>query len=159
MSPADARLLLLCAELERELREVERHRARAMSASPTDSEHAAAFVALELDHAYQAFESLLLRLERGLGLPVRVGATWHRALLEDAALEIPKLRPAVVPYAVAADWSTVMGFRHFLRHAYATELDLEKLVKARAALDRAVIATVPVVTRVIAALRDADPPE
>ena len=157
MSPVEARVLLLCAELERDWSEVLRNRTRAESADPHQSEHAAAFVALAIDHAYQSFETFLVRLERGLGLPARTGATWHRGLLEDAALEVGGLRPAIVPAAAAPDWTSVMAFRHFLRHAYSADLDAAQLVAARSALSRAVARTAPLVATMVASLRSDDP--
>jgi hypothetical protein len=156
VSPADARVLLLCAELERDWNEVLRHRTRAMSVDPAASEYTAAFVGLSIDHAYQAFESFLQRLERGLGLPVRTGPTWHAELLRDAALEIAGLRPAIVPAIAAARWVDVMEFRHFLRHAYGTDLDPTRLTKSRANLDDAVEKTSPVIALVIASMRETD---
>jgi hypothetical protein len=153
VSPTDARVLLLCAELERDWQQVEHHLARAGSADPASSEHAAAFVALSLDHAYQAFESLLVRIERGLGLPARVGGGRHRELLEHSTLEIPGLRPAIVPPEALVDWATSMSFRYFLRHAYSVELDANRLEQAREALGRAVTATEPRVRALIVALK------
>ncbi len=143
MSPADARQLLLAAEIERDWTEVARHVARASSADPADGEHAAAFVALSIDHAYQAFETLLIRVERALSLPTRLGGSWHRAVLEDAALDIRGLRPPLVGADVLPDWAEVMAFRHFLRHAYSTSLDPRRLSESRAALERAAAATAP----------------
>lgn len=81
MSPEDARRLLLRTEIEREWSCVHKHMRDAKDVDPSKGRLEAAFVSLALDHAYQAFESLLERLERGLGLPAREGATWHQALL------------------------------------------------------------------------------
>lgn len=141
MSPEDARLQLLRAEVTRDWEQVEQCRADACSVAPSAGRHQAAFVALALDHGYQAFESLLLRLERGLGLPARSGDAWHRALLADAARPIEGLRPAVIPAQAEADWARLLAFRHFLRHAYAVELDAEKLEETMRHFEQAVLAT------------------
>ncbi len=82
MSPSDARVVLLRAEVRRDWSAVLDHRARADSVDPGDSEPNAAFVAMALHHAYQAFETLLLRLERSLGLPGRDGERWHERIRE-----------------------------------------------------------------------------
>ena len=82
-------------------------------------------VALSLDHAYQAFETILLRLERAAGLPERTVRSWHTALLADAAIAVSGLRPAVFPPDSLRDWDAVLRFRHFLRHAYVITLDTE----------------------------------
>lgn len=58
-------------------------------------------MALSLDHAYQALETILVRIERALGLPERSGPGWHALLLADTALVIPGLRSA--PAVFGAD--------------------------------------------------------
>ena len=153
MSPLDSRALLAAQEVERDWRQVCRHLADAQSVAPEAGRPEAAFVALALDHAYQAFESVLLRVERGLALPARQGSDWHRALLADAAQAVEGLRPRLVPPQVEGDWATLLGFRHFLRHAYAAELDPAHLGALVAHLEAAVSATDPVVRAMVTALR------
>lgn len=134
---------------------MERHLKDASSADPAQGAHAAAFVALALDHAYQAFESMLVRVEQGLGLSPRTGSTWHREILADAATSIAALRPAIVPLAALASWEALLAFRHFLRHAYSVELDAARLRQATAQLCRAVEATAPSVASLLGALEAA----
>lgn len=141
MSPADARILQLVAELRRDWEQAERHCQRAQTADPAADEARAAFVALSLDHAYQAFETFLVRLERALGLPERHGVSWHVALLADAMTPVPGLRPAVYPTTVQLEWNELLRFRHFLRHAYAVELDPQRLAQNRDRLVRAIEGT------------------
>jgi hypothetical protein len=117
VSPADSRAALVHAECGRGWAAVKEHLARARRTNPSRGDAEAALVALSLDHAYQAFETILLRLERGVGLPERTGASWHAALLADAALALPGVRPALFPSEALADWDAVLRFRHFLRHA------------------------------------------
>jgi hypothetical protein len=152
VSPLDARVAVLVAELRREWGQVTAHLAKARSADPASGEPEAALVALALDHAYQAFETLLVRLERALGLPERTGAGWHAQLLLDAGLPVGGLRPAAYPPETASDWDALRRFRHFLRHAYAVELDPEKLRANVERLGSAVAATAPHVEAVIEAL-------
>jgi hypothetical protein len=153
MSPADARRLQLLAELRRDWSQVEHHLGQAQSVEPEDTDANAALVALSLDHAYQAFETMLLRLERGLGLQDRTGANWHITLLADAGLSIENLRPAVYPPEAKQDWHALLRFRHFLRHAYATPLDAEELRRNRASLAAAVAATGTNVEALLSALK------
>lgn len=141
MSPAEARAALVVGECRRDWDVLKTHLARAHSADPSQGDAAAALVALSLDHAYQAFEAILLRLERAAGLPERNGANWRAALLADAAMAIPGLRPAVFPAEAHADWDALLRFRHFLRHAYVVDLDPGKLAQNRDRLDHAVAAT------------------
>ena len=141
MSPADARVALAVAECRRDWEAVRTQLARARGADPFQGAAPAALVALSLDHAYQAFEAILLRLERATGLPERTAASWHTALLADAAVAIPGLRPPIFPAEVHADWDALLHFRHFLRHAYVVDLDPSKLAVNRDRLERAVAAT------------------
>jgi hypothetical protein len=141
VTPVDTRAALLCAECRRDWGLVKTHLSRARAAAPGHGDAEAALVALSLDHAYQAFETILVRLERGAGLPERTGANWHITLLADAAIAIPGVRPALFSPEGLAEWDALLRFRHFLRHAYVVNLDGEKLVVNVVRLERAVAAT------------------
>jgi hypothetical protein len=153
MSPLDARALVFATEAERDWEGVLDNLRKAGAHDPGRGGPESAWVALALDHAYSAFEAMLVRLERGLCQPERAGAAWHRALLLDAARPIEGLRPAVVPAEVLADWLELLGFRHFLRHAYRAELDPRRLAQLVERLERAVRVTEPCIAAVLAALR------
>jgi hypothetical protein len=152
VSPADARAALIQAESVRDWTAVKAHLAKARSVDPAAGDAEAALVALSLDHAYQAFETILVRLERALGLPERTGASWHTALLADAALELPGLRPPLFPPQTSSDWDALLRFRHFLRRAYVTSLDPTRLAANAARLDAAVTSTDLWLTAVLTAL-------
>jgi hypothetical protein len=141
VSPAEARAALAVAECRRDWETVKAHLARARGVDPSQGPAQAALIALSLDHAYQAFEAILLRLERASGLPERTGASWHASLLADAAVAVPGLRPPVFPPEAQADWDGLLRFRHFLRHAYVVDLGPSDLAVNLARLDRAVAAT------------------
>lgn len=153
MSPPDARVLSLASELERDWTSVESHRTRSLEVDPHASGPNRAYVAVALDHAYEAFESFLVRAARGLGLPLPVGDRWHVEILRAFAEEIAGVRPAVVPPEVLDDWEQLLGFRHFFRHAYRVELDPAKLAVNVERLGRAVGATRPMAVALVEALR------
>lgn len=157
MNPIESRVAQLVQELGRDWGEVERHRDRALSVDPSTGEPEAALVALSLDRAYQAMETLLLRLERALALPERTGSGWHASLLTDAGSALPGVRPAVVPAEAGGEWEALLGFRHFLRHAYAVPLDPGRLRTNAERLDRAVTTTGPAVAALLEALTGSDP--
>ena len=138
--------------MERDWKQVTRHLGQALSTDPERGPAEAALVALSLDHAYQAFEQLLVTVERALGLPPRLGDRWHRALLADAARPIPSVRPEVLPAKAEADWEEILGFRHFLRHAYAVELDPARLSRNVGRLQQAIAATEGAVAGLMAVL-------
>ncbi len=152
MTPLDARVAQLIAELERDWKHAKTNLTRATSVEPAASPAAAALVALALDHAYQAFETFLVRVERALGLPERAGQHWHTQLLADAAVELAGIRPPAYPSEARRDWEVLLRFRHFLRHAYAVELDAGELEKNREHLKKAVAATDPHVASLISEL-------
>lgn len=152
MSPADASRTLLAAELRRDWDFIDKHVSRAHSVAAADSQPAAALVALSLDHAYQAFETMLVRIERALGLPARTGADWHAHLLDDAALNLAALRAEVIPASSLPDWHKLRRFRHFLRHAYAVELDAEELTRTATALQRAIAGSQSTIAQLITSL-------
>ncbi len=141
MSPADARAAVAVAECRRDWATLKTHLSRARAADPFQGEAPSALVALSLDHAYQAFESILVRLERAAGLPERTGANWHTSILADAAMAISGLRPPIFPAEVHEDWDALLRFRHFLRHAYVVNLDPGRLAGNRDRLEQAVAAT------------------
>ncbi|MDF1594130.1 MAG: hypothetical protein P1P89_21685, partial [Desulfobacterales bacterium] len=61
------------------------------------------------------------------------GENWHRELLEQIAMEIPKIRPAVISNASFLALNELRGFRHIVRNVYAFNFDpakMHKLVKS-----------------------------
>ncbi|MBK7582003.1 MAG: hypothetical protein IPI67_17570 [Myxococcales bacterium] len=91
-------------------------------ASPLTAEQAAT-AALALERAYTAFESVLERATRTLEGTTPSGADWHRRLLDGTVLAIHKLRPPILSRQSHDACDTLLGFRHFLRHAYGSDLD------------------------------------
>jgi hypothetical protein len=68
LTPTDARLAKLRSDLLRDWEQVVVNLKKAESVDPAEGSPQAALVALSLDHAYQAVETLLLRIEAALGL-------------------------------------------------------------------------------------------
>lgn len=152
MRGLDARTLALAAEIRRDWRHVAEQLERAERYDPAASGPHAGWVALALDHAYEALETLLRRVERGLGLPERTGDRWQAELLEAASLDVPRLRPPVVPGAAHSPWLELLKSRHFPRHACAVELEPARLAENVRRLQEAVARTEPVVERLVVAL-------
>lgn len=156
MSPLDARTAKLLADIRRDWQQVRAHLERGRAVNPSAGAPEQALVALSLDHAYQAFETLLVRIERALGLPEREGANWHVQILFDSGESLADLRPPVYPASAARHWDELLRFRHFLRHAYVVELDDDKLAANLARLEQAVAETDSYVEALVAAL-EGDP--
>jgi hypothetical protein len=86
-----------------------------------------AYVGVELHRYYTCLENILVRIERVFGVE-RAGGDWHLELLQGSALDLPGVRPAILPEAHLGELRELMRFRHFFRHAYAVALDRRKLV-------------------------------
>jgi len=140
-------------ELVRYWELVERHLAVAKEADLAQGRPAMAVVAVGLHHAYQAFESLLEKVEASLGLPARAGGAWHEAILDAAAHEIPDRRPAIIPSEALLEWHAVRKFRHFFRHgSVAVEFEPRELAIVVGHLERAVTLSATSVRALLAAL-------
>ena len=99
---------------------------RRLSHDPSDPA-AIALEAWALHGWYTALESLFERVARQLDAEVPEGDRWHRELLAQATVEVPGVRPAVLPRSTRPDLEELLGMRHFLRHAYGADLDGRRL--------------------------------
>jgi hypothetical protein len=88
-------------------------------------------LAVNLHGWYTALETALERVARLLDQTVPAGNTWHVDLLAQMQVEIPGLRPCVVPSATVPELHELRKFRHFFRNAYVLDLD-PTLVRQRA---------------------------
>ena len=86
-----------------------------------------AAIAYILHNIYGAVENIFEQVSRTFENHVTDPAQWHRELLTKMFLEIPKVRPAVLPSDLRNFLNDLRGFRHVFRHAYEFELDAEKL--------------------------------
>ena len=88
---------------------------------------AIALLAWALHGWYTALESVLERIARQLDAEVPGGDRWHRALLAQASVDVPGVRPAVIDHASRLHLEELLAMRYFLRHAYGADLDARKL--------------------------------
>lgn len=88
---------------------------------------ARAALALALHHYYTAFETMISRVLRALEGDLPEGPDWHAALLDDASEPLDPIRPRLISPARLSDLGELRRFRHFLRNAYAVELDPDRL--------------------------------
>lgn len=93
-------------------------------------------LAVNLHGYYTALETLLERIARLLDESLPAGPTWHVELVRQMTLELPKVRPAVLPSELAADLHELRKFRHFFRNAYVLELDVERTVEQGRRVER-----------------------
>jgi len=84
-------------------------------------------VATCIHHWYGAAESVLERVVRAFEGSVPAGERWHNELLDQAALELPGIRAAVLRDPTRDALRKVLAFRHFFRHAYAVSWERDRL--------------------------------
>lgn len=92
-----------------------------------------AIVAVALDHYYSSIEATLEMVSRVFDTASPAGADWHRSLLRAMRLAT-ETRPPVITSETADGLDDLLAFRHFLRHAYATELEWNRMRNLAAAL-------------------------
>jgi hypothetical protein len=83
-----------------------------------------------LHSAYGVLESYFLRVSKFFENALEP-REWHKALVEKMALEIPGVRPAVLPDETVKEMTfDLMNFRHRFRNMYSEKLDPEKTAHA-----------------------------
>lgn len=80
-----------------------------------------------LHHAYSGIEAILERVMRSIEGSVPEGPDYHKAVLDAAALRIEGVREPLLSPATVAALHDLRAFRHFVRHAYAVDLDPDRL--------------------------------
>jgi hypothetical protein len=84
-------------------------------------------VALNLHSVYNGLERLFQGIATTVDSHLPDGDSWHRALLEQMTMEIPKVRPAVIADSTFAGLDNYRRFRHVVRNIYSYQLDPEQL--------------------------------
>jgi hypothetical protein len=84
-------------------------------------------VALNLHSFYGGLERLFELIATAVDGNLPQGANWHRVLLEQMAMEMPDVRPAVISEMTCEALDEYRGFRHIVRHVYTFEFDAAKM--------------------------------
>jgi hypothetical protein len=126
-SPDASRLRLLAAELRAEVERLEKTVAEIVAAREEVLAAGASRLTLYgaaalLETFYTGFEKALTRVASAFGLAPQ-GPSWHRALLEDAALDLVKVRPPVISPETGTRLDRYLAFRHRFRNLYLFDLD------------------------------------
>jgi uncharacterized protein YutE (UPF0331/DUF86 family) len=132
MRPEPPRLASLAAMITRALESIERLDRELTTLTPAVNAPTPAFrdvaaAAYVLHNIYGALENTFEQVSRTFENHITDPAQWHRELLTKMFLEIPKIRPALLPPELRGFLNDLRGFRHIFRHAYEFELDPEKL--------------------------------
>lgn len=92
-----------------------------------------AIAAVAIDHYYSSIEASLEMVSRVFDLASPAGSDWHRSLLRVMRLA-SETRPIVITRETADGLEDLLAFRHFLRHAYAADLDWNRMRNLAATL-------------------------
>jgi hypothetical protein len=85
-------------------------------------------VALNLHGLYSGLERIFEKIASTIDGSVPSGVNWHQELLNQMAVEVPRIRPAVISVDLKKDdLEEYRGFRHVVRNVYTYRLDPEKL--------------------------------
>ena len=76
---------------------------------------------------YTGAERIFRRVAAQLGGVPPAGDRWHAQLLEDMALNLPKLRPALFDRETAERLGRLLRLRHVLRNLYAWTVRRDEL--------------------------------
>ncbi|MXZ71021.1 MAG: hypothetical protein F4Z04_05885 [Acidobacteria bacterium] len=124
----EAAFAVLEAELRARHRDLERIGERIEDRRTTFANGAEAVDSLgyQLHNLYSAFEQLLEEVARSFENRIEA-AGYHSDRIRRMRLDIPGIRPALLSERTALDLDELRRFRHRFRHAYAAELDPEKI--------------------------------
>jgi hypothetical protein len=95
--------------------------------SATSSNDELIVIAYHLHNLYNAFENTFINIASTFENSIDELGRWHAQLLERMRLDVSPLRPAVIDVATYDALDELRRFRHLFRHAYALELDAERL--------------------------------
>ena len=133
MSPEEAVLRRLRAEIENELGRLAQLRVDAAGAPRTIDSYSVRARGSILHDLYTGVEHVFTRMAEELDGGLPRGDAWHSQLLRSMTLEISGVRPRVVTPDLGGRLRDFLGFRHLFRTIYGDELDIERvsLLEAR----------------------------
>jgi uncharacterized protein YutE (UPF0331/DUF86 family) len=127
------RYAVLASQIQRDLDDLERVVERveqAVQAARADTAQSALFIdaaPLNLHDLYSSLERVFTHIASGLDQSVPSGPDWHRELLRQMSVEVNELRPPVISAETARELDEFMRFRRVVRHAYAFDLEADRV--------------------------------
>jgi hypothetical protein len=82
---------------------------------------------LNLHDVYSGFERIFKQIAASVDGNMPAGAEWHRELLEQMGLDLPKVRPPVLTAGSIQHLDQYLRFRHVVRNVYTFSLDPERI--------------------------------
>jgi len=129
---------VLVAEIKNELAKLEKLVQRlATQQGRVDDEEISESAALRLHNFYTGCERIFKLIASEVNGVWSQDLDWHKRLLNQVALEVPNIRPAVISPETRKDLEELLNFRHVIRNIYSFELKperVEELVRSTIAL-------------------------
>ena len=84
-------------------------------------------IAYQIHNLYCATEDLLKLIANAFENRIGSGSEWHRALLLRLSQPVQGIRPAFLAEETFDVLNRLRGFRHFVRHGYGAEIEINQL--------------------------------
>jgi hypothetical protein len=123
--------VVLSARIQSELKDLsiltDRIKTAWQKARDTKDEFYLDSVALNLHGFYSGVERIFEKIASSIDGSVPSGLNWHQELLNQMAVEVPRIRPAVISVELKGSLEEYRGFRHVVRNVYTYRLAPDKL--------------------------------
>ena len=93
-------------------------------------------VALNLHDFYNGLERIFERIAENIDEIKPEGLNWHQEILKQLAMEIPKVRPAVISQGLREELDKYRAFRHIVRNIYAHNFKIDKIKDLMGDIDK-----------------------
>jgi hypothetical protein len=124
-------ILTFIAKIEDELTELDQLKDRIQTVWEKYKTNADEFyldsVALNLHGLYSGFEKIFLEVAKEIDENIPDGSSWHKELLDQMALKIKNLRPALISKESRDILDEYRAFRHVVRNVYANKYSAKKI--------------------------------
>lgn len=124
-------ILTFIAKIEGELTELDQLKDRIQTVWEKYKTNADEFyldsVALNLHGLYSGLEKIFLEVAKEIDENIPDGSSWHKELLDQMALKIKNLRPAVISKESRDILDEYRAFRHVVRNVYANKYSAKKI--------------------------------
>lgn len=125
--------IVLAGRIRKELDDLERLVSRAARAintaqkNPQDADLYIDSASLNLHDVYSGFERVFKQISATVDGNVPTSAEWHKELLEQMGLDLPKVRPPVLTSNSLQRLDEYLRFRHIVRNVYTFSFDPERI--------------------------------
>jgi hypothetical protein len=125
--------IVLGGRIRKELDDLERLVSRATRAmntaqkNPQDADLYVDSASLNLHDVYSGFERMFKQIAATVDGNVPTDPEWHKELLEQMGLDLPKVRPPVLTSASIQRLDEYLRFRHIVRNVYTFSFDPDRI--------------------------------